>query len=307
MRIRSGKITIENTNICNANCVICPRDKYKGRLGIMSLTLFAKIINNLSHQTNIDTVDMGGFGEPFADKLLFDRCRLIREKLPHVKIFTSSNCSLMTPDKHDEVTQYIDALKVSVYGVTKEAYEASHRGTLKIEQTYDNILKLLERDKRPYMIGLLTLSDENRHEKDDWIKFWEPKLDEVYVWEPHNFGGMLNFREIDKTKQQSCGRPFNGPLYIHLDGQVSMCCLDINKQLIIGDINVQTIPEIFHSKEYRAIRKAHKEKNFKGLLCERCCQTNYNPDVLVYASNPDRAVGKMNSNLKELYEKDRSI
>ena len=269
---------------------------------MMDFNLFAKIINQCSQQTNISTVDIGGFGEPFADNLIFERCRLIRKQLPQAKIFTSSNCFLMTPDKYDDVCKYIDELKISVYGVTAETYSKCHRDTLAKEKTYNNILGLLKRKDKPYTIGLLTLSDENRHEQKKWIKFWEPKLDEVYVWEPHNFGGLMNFRTIDHTKQVSCGRPFNGPLYIHIDGTVSMCCLDINKQLVIGDISIQSIPEIFQSKEYRTIRKAHKRLDFKGLLCYNCCQTNYNPDVLVYASNKERVVGKMNSNLKSLYE-----
>ncbi|GAH24176.1 unnamed protein product, partial [marine sediment metagenome] len=36
-------------------------------------------------------------------------------------------------------------------------------------------------------------------------------------------------------------------------------------------------------------------------LCEDCCQTNFDPSVLVYASNKKRGVGKLNSNLKNLY------
>ena len=238
----------------------------------------------------------------FADKLLFERCLYIRQRLPKAKIFTSSNCYLMTPDKHDDICKYIDALKISVYGVNKETFEKCHRGRVTFEQTYSNILGLLEREDKPYTIGLLTLSEENEHEKDEWLEFWQPKLDEVYVWLPHNFGGLKDYRTIDRTKQISCGRPINGPLYVHLDGTVSMCCLDINKKLKIGDLNIQTIPEIFNSPEYKLIKSKHKRGDFKGLLCENCCQTNYNPDVLVYASNKERGVGKLNSNLKNLYE-----
>jgi len=302
MKLRSGKITIENTNICPANCTICPRDKYEQKLGIMDFNLFKKIINNLSNQENVGTVDIGGFGEPFADKLLFERCAYIREKLPKAKIFTSSNCFLMTPDKYDDVCKYIDALKISVYGVTKETYEKCHRGSLVFEKTYANILGLLERKTKPYTIGLLTLTEDNKNEKDEWLKFWQPRLDEVYIWMPHNFAGNMDFRTIDRTKQKSCGRPLNGPLYVHLDGTVSMCCLDINKKLKIGNMDTDTIPEIFKSSAYKRIKKAHKEGNFNGLLCENCCQTNYNPSVLIYASNKERGVGKLNSNLKNLLE-----
>jgi hypothetical protein len=302
MRLRSGKITIENTNICPANCTICPRDKYKQKLGIMDMNLFKKIINHLTKCTNVGTVDIGGFGEPFADKLLFERCAYIRKKLPKAKIFTSSNCFLMTPDKYDNVVKYIDALKISVYGVSKKVFEKCHRGSVTFEKTYANILGLLELEKKPYTIGLLTLTKDNAHEQEDWLKFWQPRLDEVYIWLPHNFGATMNFRTLDRSRQVSCGRPVNGPLYVHLDGTVSMCCLDINKKLKIGDMNTDTIEEIFNSEAYKRIRAKHKAGNFEGLLCNDCCQTNYNPEVLVYASNKERGVGKLNSNLKNLYE-----
>ncbi len=298
MRLRSGKLTIENTNICPANCTICPRDKYTQKIGIMDFNLFEKVINNLSNQTGVNTVDMGGFGEPYADKLLFERCEYIRQKLPMAKIFTSSNCYLMTPDKYDNTVKYIDALKISVYGVSRAVYEKCHRGSVVFEKTYSNILGLLDLPKKPYTIGLLTLTKDNECEKDEWLKFWEPKLDEVYVWLPHDFAGLTDLRIIDHTKQRTCGRPARGPLYVHIDGTVSMCCFDINKKLVIGNMNRDTIPEIFKSKAYVRIKQAHRVGNFKGLLCENCCQTNHNPNVLVYASNKERAVGKLNSNLK---------
>jgi len=301
MKLRSGKITIENTNICPANCLICPREQYTQELGIMDFNLFKKIINNVANQSNVDTIDIGGFGEPFADKLLFERCEYIRQRLPKAKIFTSSNCFLMTPNKYDDVIKYIDALKISVYGVSKKVYEECHRGRLIFEKTYSNVLGLMERDKKPYTIGLLTLTKENEREKNAWIEFWEPRLDEVYVWLPHNFAGTRSYRVIDRSKQVSCGRPLNGPLYVHIDGTVSMCCLDINKKLVIGNMDTDTIPEIFRSPAYKRIKKAHRERNFKGLLCENCCQTNYDPSVLVYATNKERGVGKLNSNLKNLY------
>lgn len=302
MKLRSGKITIENTNICPANCVICPRGQYASKLGIMDFNLFKKVINQVAKHTNVGMIDMGGFGEPYADRLLFERCEHIRRVLPQVKIFTSSNCALMTPDKYADTVKYIDTLKISIYGVSKDVYEQCHRGSLVFEKSLANIMGLLELDKKPYTIGLLTLSKENEQEKDDWLRFWEPQFNEVYIWLPHNFGGLKDYRTIDRTRQVSCGRPFNGPLYVHMDGKVSMCCLDINKKLIIGDMNTDTIPEIFRSNTFKLIKTAHKAKNFKGLLCENCCQTNYNPEVMVYASNTDRAVGKMNSNLRNLYD-----
>ena len=303
MKLKSEEITIETTNICPARCQICPREQFNQKLGIMDFGLFKKIINDAA-QYNVKSIDTAGFGEPFADKLFFKRCEYIRQKLPKAEIYVSSTCFLMTPDMYDNVIKYIDILKISIYGATEGTYEKCHGGSLKFEKTISNTLGFLEKikelEKKPYTIGLMTITDDNKHELQDWVKFWEPKLDEIYVWKPHNWAGARNYRTVDYKKVMSCGRPFNGPLYIHIDGTVSMCCFDFNKQLVIGDIKKQTIYEILHSDSFQKLKKAHEEKNFKGYLCEKCCQINPDNSVLVYASNKERKVGRLNPNLKDL-------
>ena len=142
-----------------------------------------------------------------------------------------------------------------------------------------------EGKKKPYTIGLLVIVDSNKHEMDDWIKFWEPKLNEVFVWLPHNWVDARKYRAVDHSKQVSCGRPFNGPLYIAADGTVSMCCWDFNRRLVIGDMKTQTIHEIFHSENFKKLKRAHENRNFKGLLCDDCCQTNPDSSVLLYSSS----------------------
>lgn len=303
MKLKSGQITIETTNLCPSHCIMCPRELYTQKLGIMDMDLFKKIIDDAA-QSGAKTVDTCGYGDPFTDPLLFKRCQYVRERIPDAKIYASSNCFLLTPDKYDDVIKYIDILKISFYGITKETFEKVHRGSIKFEKCLSNILGLLDKmkglDKKPYTIGLLTLVEENKHEIKDWINFWQPKLDEVYVWTSHNYGGAKNYRKVDKSKQKTCGRPAGGPPYVHVDGKVGMCCFDFNGELIIGDIKNQTLDEIFHSEPYLKIKKAHETGNFKGYLCEKCDQTNYDPSVLVYSTNKERAVGKMNSSLLDL-------
>jgi len=304
MELKNKQITIETTNLCPAHCTICPREQYSHKLEIMDFDLFKKIIDDAARY-DITSYDTCGFGEPFTDRLFFKRCQYVREKLPKAEIYASSNCYLMTPDIYDDVIKYVDILKMSIYGLTKETYEKAHGGSLKFEKTMSNTLGFLEKikglEKKPYTIGLLTVTDINKQEIEDWIKFWEPKLDEVYVWLPHNYGGAKNYRKINHTKQVTCGRPFYGPLYVHVNGQVSMCCFDFNRKLIIGDMRTQTIYEIFYSEPYLKLKKAHETKNFKGYLCYNCCQTNPDSSVLLYATNKERKVGRINTNLQDLH------
>lgn len=272
----------------------------------MDLELFKKIIDDaVCH--DIISISLTGFGEPFTDPKLFERCQYIRQKLPQAKIYVSSNCFLMTPEKYDNVAKYIDTLKMSIYGFSKETYEKCHRGVLKREVSYSNILGFLDRikglGKKPYTIGLFVVTEDNKKDTEDWIKFWEPKLNEVFVWLPHNFGEGREYRKIDPSKLVTCGRPFKEPLYIHADGKVSGCCFDFNKKLLIGDLRIQTISGVLGSETFEKLKKAHETKEFKGYLCENCDQINLDPDVLLYATNKKRKVGQLTSNLEDLNPK----
>lgn len=301
MKLKNKQIIIETTNICDAHCVICPREKFTQRLQAMDMGLFRKIIDDAA-QYELESIDTCGFGECFLDKDIFNRFAYIREKMPQAKIFVSSTAFHMDESKWEDVIKYIDILKLSIYGYSQETYEAFHRGKVKHFDSMKNILGFLDhKNGHPYTIGLFVQTDVNRHEKDAWIDMWEPKLDEVFVWEPHNWVSGRSYRQIDHARQTTCGRPGNGPMYVHASGHVSPCCWDINREILLGNLNDQTIEEVYKGDAYRALREAHRNENFTDYICRNCDQTNYNPDVLLYANNPTRKVGQITSNQEVIH------
>jgi len=301
MELRNKQLVIETTNICDAHCVICPREKFKQKLGTMDMGLFKQIIDDAA-QYDLESVDVCGFGECFLDKRIFERFAYIREKLPKAEIFISTTAFHMDSDTWENVKQYVDILKLSIYGVTKETYEAFHRGKVTYEQSMENIHGFLNYSNGdgPYTIGLFVETDLNKHERNQWIETWEPKLDEVFVWKPHNWVENREYREVDNLRQATCGRPDNGPMYVHIDGTVSPCCWDIHKQIPLGNLNTQTIEEIYRGETYRKLRKAHRNGDFGKYICQYCDQTNSDADVLLYASNKERHVGMITSNRKDV-------
>ena len=66
MELRNKQVIIETTNICDAHCVICPREQFKSKLRMMDLGLFKKIIDD-AVQYDVDSIDTCGFGEAFLD------------------------------------------------------------------------------------------------------------------------------------------------------------------------------------------------------------------------------------------------
>ncbi|MFH1515587.1 MAG: SPASM domain-containing protein, partial [bacterium] len=225
-----------------------------------------------------------------------------KKNIPCVQTFTSSNCYRMTEEKYPDILEYIDTLRISFYGMTKEVYEKLHRGNLEFERSLFNVLNFLQYKKehpdakKPWVISQMLIIDGiNDHQVEDFKEFWEPRTDELIMWRPHNFGGLRGYRgEINHSKQVSCGRPINGPAYVHVDGIVSMCCWDINERLVIGDLNTQTLEEVFHSEPYEMIRQRHVKRDFRGIYCYGCEQTNPAPSCLVY-TNKDRKLCTMTS------------
>lgn len=290
-------INIENTNRCTNKCIICPRESFTQKLGNMDLDLYKKIIDDCS-QYNIKTLDMCGYGDPFIDGNLEEMLWYAKQKIKNIKTYVSSTCNFI--DTYKGTLEYIDILKISFYGMTPKVYEKMH--AYKQAWPLLNILEMLTYSKKPHTVGLYVETDINKDETQDWIRFWEPRLDEVMVWKPHNWIDYRDYRKVDINKQVSCGRPLNGPLYIHMNGEVSPCCWDINKRLLIGDMKTQTIAEVFNSDAFKRIQEAHLKNDFTGLICSKCDQTNPDPGVLIYSSNKDRKVGMLTPNLNNLME-----
>ena len=86
-------LMIENTNHCNAECVMCPRDTLSRKRGFMDFGLFEKIIKEASSEKRKPVTHLHGFGEPLLDKLLPDRIQLAKN-CGITRTYIVSNASL---------------------------------------------------------------------------------------------------------------------------------------------------------------------------------------------------------------------
>ena len=291
MYYKNKSITIETTNRCSAKCVMCPREKMIQPLEIMSQSLYEKIVRD-AFQENIETIDLCGYGDVFLDKGIVEKIKFTKELNPNCKIYVSTTGNAMKPKFFEAIYNYVDILKYSIYGLTKESYELI-MGGIKFEKSMQNIedFRQFNKGRKIYTMGNFIELDENKGQSKEWIETWQPKLDEVYVWKPHNYTDGRNYRDISNKKQETCGRPIDGPLNIAVNGKAHVCCFDYNKLLTVGDANTMTIDQIMKSQELKKIIDKHKKNDFTDLICKSCDQTVHDETVLVYKSNPKRQVG----------------
>ena len=127
----------------------------------------------------------------------------------------------------------------------------------------------------------------------------EGKIKAIEKWLPHNWVDTFNYRRVPCTKV-SCGRPFNGPLQVQVDGTVNQCCFDYDGKLLLGDLKTQGLEEIFDGEVATRLRLNHTTGDHKGYICDRCDQRmNYNG--LIYSSyDVEDREGRTSTTLEEI-------
>tara|TARA_R110001583_G_scaffold55762_4_gene168903 strand:+ start:3318 stop:4172 length:855 start_codon:yes stop_codon:yes gene_type:complete len=276
---------------------MCPREKMIQSLEAMSFDVWKKLIDDCS-TLGIEMLDLCGYGDVFLDRGLFEKIEYAKSVNPNFKVYISTTGIAMNKRKWDKIQKWVDILKFSIYGMSKEVYEKV-MANVRYDRAYDNILGFLElnkqHDNKVYTIGNYIVMEENKHEFDEWVNFWEPKLSEVYAWTPHNYVDGRKYRDISGQPQKTCGRPLQGPLNIAVNGDAHVCCFDYNKHLTVGSIKNKTITEIMNSDRMKEIQQKHKNNDFQDLICKICDQTVKDESVLLYKTNPERKVGQNNA------------
>jgi hypothetical protein len=303
LRLVTRELTVENTTFCGAKCVMCPRESYSFQWRHMPLDLFETIIEQ-AVELGMSSLDACGFGDPLMDPGFQAKLEYVKTKHPAVKVYTSTTGQLLHGEALGWVCRCIDTLKISNFGFSKEVYEAIHGGALKYEKVMSNIeaLLALPRPQRPYVIMLFLVFPENEHQIDRWKAYWEPKVEEIVVWLPHNYGGGRDYGHQDVVEQRkltprSCGRPFRGNLFVRENGEVSMCCFDFDRKLLIGDLRTQTLAEVLAGEPMAKLRAVHEKGDFENhdYICKGCDQLYPRDDALLYATNSDRKAGVLTS------------
>lgn len=309
-RLLHPEVRYEVTDHCNATCVMCPRDKHEhGREhGIMDQTRYEKSLDEVVALGALKVV-LVGFGEPMLDRHLEDKVAYANSK--GLSTYFVTNGSAMTPRRARKLMESgLSEMRVSFYGMRPETYNAVMQG-LDFEHTKKGILEFLRIRSELGAATRLQMSylelPENRGDEKAFREFWEPKVDAIEIWKPHNFGDGRDyrFRESSVDHKTTCGRPENGPLQIQWNGEVIPCCYDYNNQIILGNAFETPVLEILNNEKYRLLRYSHRMKKF-GMFpyCDQCDQLLPHADALVYTNRhnlpPEEAVKLSNTDLYNL-------
>lgn len=269
-------VKIENTNACNSRCIMCPHDKMKRRIGFMDWKLFEKVVDECT-RLGVEHISLHGFGEPFLDKTFPEKVKYAKSK-GIKRISTSTNASLLNADVATRlVDSGLDEIVISIDAATKETFEKIRIGLdyATVETNTINLVKIRDEkgSKKPFVVVDFVELNENKNDKNLFIKKWKNIADHVSISPLHNWGGKkLQVERVHKNV------PYRVPcrllwtdLVVNWDGTVPLCCLDTENEIILGNLNENTIQEIWKGEKLNNIRKKQIEGRFDEIsMCRNC-------------------------------------
>jgi hypothetical protein len=272
-------IMIENTNCCNARCVMCPREKLTRKPGFMEFGLFEKIMKELSSARHKPVVHLHGFGEPLLDTLLPERIRLAKTcGIKHTYIVT--NASLLFPETSRKIINAgLDAMKISFYGTDEESYHAT-MGRLDFKVALHNIREFVRirkelKKRNPKLILQYLPQEANEAKTEEFQSLWRSVLDKragdcLNRSSLHNYGGGRGYNRVGERIVSVCFYPWTA-LSVLCDGRAVTCCMDYNGVQGVGDLNFQSVMEIWNGPVLSAIRRNFGKLDYSGFPACLCC------------------------------------
>lgn len=268
-------IGLEVGNHCNLNCIMCCNNTLQRKRGYMDMKLYRKIIDEIAEVSPNTRIWLDFYGEPLLVryKLYFMIDYAKKKGIANVNMNT--NGTLLNDEMAEMLLDSgIDFISVDVDGFSKEVYEQIRRGADR-DIVYGNILNFIKKMKTrkensPYFEVKVIEMEQNKDEVERIVNYWLDKKIGVGVRVLNNWGGNLkSVKHNIKQERVACGNAI-GQLCITWDGRVTVCAQDCEATLAFGDLNKESIQEIWSKKrKFMELHMQHKFDQLPG-FCQQC-------------------------------------
>ena len=260
-------VQIETAGTCNAACSFCPYPSLaKGRVGkLMTRELFHKIVDEVATIPVVSEIKLVGLNEPLLDYRLEEFIAYIRAVSPSMRIGIYTNGLLLTSVRHESLrTAGLTNLIVSLNAVRSEQHEQITGIRGKFETICRNVDYARRFDRpRLQVHAVYTYDTFTETDKDEFYSRWGDARKDgngLVICEA-NWGGELELpaRAVGLSFANTCCFRAISQFYVTFDGKVTTCCMDPVGRQVFGDLNTQTIREVYNGELYLNFRRAHSE------------------------------------------------
>lgn len=255
---------IELSSTCNLKCSYCPRQFLNDISAFMDFDLFRKIIDELIpfHET---ILVLHRRGESLLHPRFPDCLNYIKQKFKMIQLAT--NATLLD----DQISRLlIDTLSFISFSLDVPAEFERTRSPARyrsVEAKVNRFLKL-NAGRVETQVSMVRTSCTAENDVEQFKSIWQEKVDRVRIYEEHSSDGRFGSLKRSRKERVSCVMPFY-EMVIFSNGKVGRCNHDWNG-FPLGDLNVQTLRQVWNSSPYQVLRREHQSLELSDLVCRNC-------------------------------------
>ena len=276
-------LSIQTSSFCNASCIFCPYEEIKNLFprAVMGMDLYKKIIDECGTHQEIERIILYMNNEPLTDPHLIQRINYAKEHLPLAGVHILTNGALLSDEIADKLlSSRLDWIGISFHGIRKDTIEKAMG--IDYERALERIRAFIKKAakskniKEYIMITFLRHKYLTEDEKQEAIGFWRALgIERISYFDGpiSRAGNVKNFpRVYHKETIVGCDSIWADEM-IHIveDGSVVLCCMDWKREIVLGDLNRESIGEVWNGRRgklWDAIQRGCELS--EHFLCRRC-------------------------------------
>lgn len=299
-------LVIDPSNLCNFKCNFCAIQSKKEdlpfRKQLMDKELFMKIIDDLQEfPEKLKVLRISGQGEPLLNPNLPDMIKYAKEKAVAEFIEIITNGSRLCPELNQKlIDSGIDRIRISIEALDVAGYQNMADAKIDFEVFRGNIKDLHDRSGTcEIYCKIVDAAVPTEADRKRFFELFGDICDRIFIdnviplWS--DFEEINQKMEVGKKgvhgqeikKVMVCPFPFYS-LIINPDGEVTVCCADWKRKLIVGDLKVESLREIWRGQTLYDfwVKQLLGEKN-SFEMCKKCLLPMYdcNDNIDEYAES----------------------
>lgn len=256
----------------------------------MSLPEFNKICHDIKAGGKLKVLRFYLMGEPLSNPDLPEMIKTACQMGLAERTELTSNGVLLDKKKSQEIIgSGLDYLRISISSVDESRHKRITQSKIQVDNIYHNIEQFRRiRDEmgqqKPFLnVKMIDSQDEKENMK--FCNMYEAIADEAIIEKPMNWNSQKNSDFIKNTygknnaidpKQlypyykEVCPFPFY-TLVVNVDGDVTACCVDWNKNTCVGNVFDAPLKSIWDGEKMRDFRRMHLlRKRKENRSCSDC-------------------------------------
>jgi len=301
-------VYLEPASLCNLRCNYCPTG-HKGlrRLrpnGVMDFGLFVDIVDGFKElPAQVRRFNLYKDGEPLLNDRFCDMVEYLAISNVTEQIWTKTNGLLLNDDTIDDLSGVpLDLLSISLVHPSSAGYRDLADVHIDYSQLRDNISEMFYRSREYQLHVSLRDTGLSGAEKMKFFADFEDICDHMAIEGLHGWSASDTFDFRMGTDESFDGTPIVDKqvcpltlcaLGINWNGTVSPCNEDWKHAHIIGDLNTQSVSDIWNGGALHDFRMAHLEGRRGELeMCADCQYMTCLPDNV--DGHIEEIIGRLN-------------